>query len=142
MNRPGFAFLVALGALASTASADEAPPPLAPVRSVAPLPVEPSPPAVAATHRSPGMMVAGIVITSVGIAALVGGAAGAGVAATSSSDDGQIRGAITGLVLLPASVLFAAVGVPLWVVGARAPKATATPALATSPGATGLRWTF
>ncbi len=87
-------------------------------------------------------MVTGIVLTSVASVALVGGAAlTIGNFASPRSDAGPLA-AIIGVPLMIGSVLFAAPGIPLWVVGAGpAPKKEA-PVLSVGAGSATLRWTF
>lgn len=72
-------------------------------------------------YRNDRMRVAGIVLTSLASVTLVTGVVL--FATGGSAGDGYNTGALVGLVALPpASVLFAAVGIPLWVVGALPPK--------------------
>jgi hypothetical protein len=87
-----------------------------------------SPPASALErYRNNAMRVSGIVLTSIGAALLVGGVVMIATdhsAYPSCTDLCGFSATMGEIVMLPASVLFAGVGVPLWVVGAR-PPATA-----------------
>ena len=87
------------------------------------------------------MMVTEIVLTSIGSLAFAGGTAlTIGNFASSRCDAGPL-GAIIGVPLIIGSVLFAAPGIPLWVVGAgsAAPKKEA-PTIAVGAGSVMLRW--
>jgi hypothetical protein len=116
------------------------PEPLAPV--VVSTPPDRIPAAPPAPRRT-GMMVTGIVLTSFASVAFLGGA-GLTIAnfASPRSDAGPLA-AIIGIPLMVGSVLFAAPGIPLWVVGAgaRAPKHEA-PSLSIGAGSAALRWRF
>jgi hypothetical protein len=98
----------------------------------------PEPPA----HRSKGMMIAGIVLTS--FAASLALATVAVVACCNKTDNDGISAADTlGPILGLSSLLPAAVGIPLWVVGARAPAPPeGMPVVSAGPHGVGLRWTF
>lgn len=110
------------------------------------------PPAPVRRHRSTGMMVAGIVLTSIGSAALVSGAVLTGYFSTLHSEGGGIGVAIIGVPLMIGSTLFAAVGIPLWAVGAPAPRAgtagtppeqpRAAASLSFGPGSAAVRLSF
>jgi hypothetical protein len=67
------------------------------------------------------MMIAGMVLTGIGSAMLVGGAIATGVALDKGDQGGLVLLAVVGLPLMGGSVVFAGVGIPLWVVGAQAP---------------------
>ncbi len=122
-----------------------APPPTdAPPYAPGPMPVLP-PPMEAPKRRSTGMMVAGIVLTSIASAALVGGIVTTALFASTSSNASGIGFAVISLPLFGGSTIFAGVGIPLWVVGASTPKpryAEAIPRLSVGAGSGALRWTF
>jgi hypothetical protein len=129
---------------APSARADEPPRPVAP----APVPAPPPPAAPRMVPASEGKMTTGIVLTVLGGTALlaatavglyvVGGCKGNG-------DCTMIYGIIAGATAAPGVVL-AAVGIPLWVVGAKQvpapPAASALPRVTVSPMGGALRWTF
>jgi hypothetical protein len=74
-------------------------------------------------YRNNAMRIAGIVLTSIASAMVVGAAIGVGVdLATSRSQYAGLRGLIIGGAALGGSGVFAGVGIPLWVVGARPPE--------------------
>src|SRR4051794_36529423 len=75
--------------------------------AVAREPLEPPPPV--RQHRSKGMMIAGIVLTSIGSAALVSGGVLTGIGASSHSEGGGILMAFFGMPLIVGSVVFAGV---------------------------------
>jgi hypothetical protein len=131
--------LLAVSVLLSSSTralADDARP-LAPLAAPpAPLPAEPLP-----THRSPGMMVTGIALTGVGASMLLAGVSLSLAGAGSADSGGGNLVAFTAVPLIAGSLVFAAVGIPLWVVGGRSPRG-AMPAIAVGAGATTLRWTF
>lgn len=96
-------------------------------------------------HRNPAMMIAGMVLTGIGAAALVGGVVSTAYFSTLSGDGSGIGIVVVGLPLLGGSLLFAGVGVPLWVVGASAPPASRSaliPSVSVGAGSGALRWTF
>jgi hypothetical protein len=89
------------------------------------------------------MMVTGIGLTSVASLAFIGG--GALLIGTAASDAGDVTpvSIIFGVPLVIGSVLFAAPGIPLWVIGAgKAPPKNAVPAVSVGAGSATLRWTF
>lgn len=91
------------------------------------------------------MMVAGIVLTSIASAALVAGVVSTAYFSQAGGEASGIGVAVIGLPLLGGSVIFAGVGIPLWVVGAqRRPHGTsaAIPSLSMGPGSGALRWAF
>lgn len=107
-----------------------------------PMPMPPPPVMIEPPkHRNPAMMIAGIVLTSIGSAALIGGVVTTVAYSRADSPFGVV---LIGLPLLGGSLLFAGVGVPLWVVGASAPPAHTPllPSLAVGPGSGTLRWAF
>lgn len=144
--------------LASWGAPAEPPPtptsssPGAPLPSVAPRAISaPEPVAPPPAHSSNTMRIAGIVITGVAIA---GSIAGTGLAISAATCSGELCGVVPGVlgyfIVLPASALLSAVGVPLWVVGTVPPKAP-TPAsasrwvpqtVAVGPGTARLQWSF
>lgn len=96
-------------------------------------------------HRNPAMMIAGIVLTSIGSAALMGGVITTAMFSRASGEASGIGIVVIGLPLLGGSLLFAGVGVPLWVIGASAPPAhhaALVPSLSVGAGSGTLRWTF
>jgi hypothetical protein len=142
--------LAAAGAVlltASAAAAQTAPPPAVPAPLLAQeLPPPPAPP----RYRSNSMRIAGIVLTSIGSAALVSGVA---VIAADLSGGGEFAGIVSvyfGLPLVGLSTILAGVGVSLWVVGARPPKpgpgvaapASLVPTVSPGPRGVALRWAF
>lgn len=145
--------MVILSALAP-ASAQESAPTSAPaepaVRPVTQARIMPPPPLWPEQTRrnSTGMMVTGIVLTSLGAVALPAGVA---VIATdlSNGDDVAIAAVLVGFPLVIGSGVFAAVGIPLWVIGAREvpvrpgdEEARAVPEVFVGPTSASLRWTF
>jgi hypothetical protein len=69
------------------------------------------------------MRIAGIVIVGFASAALVGGSIIWGLNAGHSNAEGPgVAALVIGLPTIGGSLVLASVGVPLWVVGARAPK--------------------
>ncbi len=99
-------------------------------------------------RNSTGMMVTGIVLTSVGTLALVGGIA---VVAVCNNKSGTIPEACNdnstagGLALGGLGLIGAGVGIPLMIVGARrvpVEGATASPTLLVSPQSLGVRWSM
>lgn len=123
-----------LTSIASPALAQPGPMPMPPP----PVMIEPP------RHRNPAMMIAGIVLTSIGSAALIGGVITTAAFSQASGEASGIGIVVIGLPLLGGSLLFAGVGVPLWVVGASAPPAHAAlvPSLSVGAGSGTLRWTF
>lgn len=116
-----------------------APPVLVPYAVPAP------PPAEAPRRRSTGMMVAGIVLTSIASAALIAGVVSSVAIAREGGEFGGLAFIVIGLPLLGGSLIFAGVGIPLWVVGASPAKpqeARAIPTLALGPGSAALRVRF
>ena len=96
-----------------------------------------------------GMMVTGIVLTSIGGLGML---TGASILSVDAAVQGGRFGIVSGVVGLPAIIggaLFAAPGIPLWIVGAKmvpsAPSASsgwARPVIAVGPGSGTLTWTF
>ena len=87
------------------------------------------------------MMVAGIVLTSIASAMAI--ATVSMVACCNKTDsDGISLANSLGVIVGLSSVLPAAVGIPLWVSGARAPAPEAVPTVGAGPGGVALRWTF
>jgi len=131
--------------LSTAPSLAQPPPPLAPRAQHAPAP----PPAARRAYRNPDMRLAGIVLTGVAVAM---GVAGASVLAWSKTvrfhDEEEVGPIIAWTTLLFGSPVVGAVGAPLWVTGARPPRAPASAAAsavpAITPGARSLdlRWTF
>jgi hypothetical protein len=161
------ALLLGGALLLSTAAASaQTPPPIAPAPVPAPAPLAPAPGAPPyalqpyalqpnvmqpyappPTHQNSGMMIAGIVLTSLGSAMLL--ATLAMVACCNQQDSDGISIADTlGVIVGLSSILPAAVGIPLWVVGARSPPQSllvpvqVVPAVSAGPGGVALRWTF
>jgi hypothetical protein len=94
------------------------------------------------------MMVTGIALTGIGAAALPAGVAVI-VADVNNGDDVAIAAALIGFPLVIGSTVFAAVGIPLWVVGAREvpvkpgdDEARIIPEVFVGPTSASLRWTF
>ena len=99
-------------------------------------------------------MYTGMALTGLGSAALVGGvtvAVWAENGAGCSGEECGMSGVYTAFLAVPmiaSSVVLAGVGVPLWVLGARAPANTTTqtsgpplaPAVSIGPRAVALRW--
>ena len=122
-----------------------APPPPYAAPPYAPGPMPMLPPPMEPKRRSTGMMVAGIVLTSIASAALVGGIVTTALFASTSSNASGIGFVVISLPLLGGSTIFAGVGIPLWIVGASTPKpryAEAIPRLSVGAGSGALRWTF
>lgn len=89
------------------------------------------------------MMVTGIVLTSIASLAFVSGGALIISAAASERSDVIAVPLILGVPLMIGSTLFAAPGIPLWVVGAgKAPAKSEVPAVSVGAGSATLRWTF
>ncbi|KYG02532.1 hypothetical protein BE20_50480, partial [Sorangium cellulosum] len=134
---------------------------LAPVAGRAPAP----PPQPLTRRRSKGMMVTGIVLTSIGAVALLGG--GLAIAASSATDpdytgdptdpfeedftyEEDASAADAGVALIVGGVVFAGVGIPLAIVGGRKvpvqPEKKAAsappPELVLGPRYAGLRWSM
>ena len=87
------------------------------------------------------MMGTGIALTTLASLALVGGGV---VTALDQGHPGDMHGFMTvvvGVPMMAGSVLFAAAGIPLWVVGA-SPSRKSAPAIAVGAGSATLRWTF
>jgi hypothetical protein len=154
-------FPMAFGAallLCSPAALAQEPPPALPglVAPVAPpAPAEPPTVPVKVRRRSTPMMIAGMVVTSFGMAALVG--ATATFASIHSCKPGcdddldSILKLVVGAALAGVGSVHVIVGTPLWVTGARpaGPEAPAKDPLQAAPPATArtgsgltLRWTF
>jgi len=123
----------------SVSAAQSAAPALTPAPAIFP----------ATKHRNPTLMVAGIVVSAVGVSALAVGGIGlkVGCSAGSCSEDGGF--AFPAIGLLAGGLLHVLVGVPILIAGAvpprdrTAPSASwAMPSLAGGPGSTGLCWTF
>ena len=145
--------LPAVLAVPGFASAEEPPPeqPKAgPVKvSLQPQYVAPEPPPEPPEpqYRHPGMRMAGIVLTSMGIVTLTAGGVWGLTALTGENGAGFLGGV---LLMMPLSTVIAAVGVPLWVVGAKPPlpqaatvvPSWALPSVAAGPRQVTLRWTF
>lgn len=90
-------------------------------------PFELAPPPATPKRRSTGMMVAGIVLTSLGSAMLLTGAVTTGIGSSGGGDGGTILVAVVGLPFMVGSTVFAGIGIPLWVVGAQpAPAGSAS----------------
>jgi hypothetical protein len=109
------------------------------------------PPTSVPQRRSTGMMVAGIVLTSLASAAAVAGAVVIAVNARGPGNVAQgIETLFIGVPLLGGSTVLASGGIALWVIGAESPSPTATagipawavPTVAASPRSASLRWTF
>lgn len=114
-------------------------------------PVPPPPPM---ERHSTGMMVGGIVLTILGAGCAIGGTAA--IIDDSTNGHGDFDGfqtAIVGLPLIGGAVIFSAIGIPLWVIGAREEprrpevqppeaRAKARPDVAVGPGGATLTWTF
>ncbi|WP_437729688.1 hypothetical protein [Sorangium sp. So ce1335] len=130
---------------------------LAPVAGPAPVPAAPARPQM--RRRSKGMMVTGIVLTSIGAVALIGG--GLAFASADSGDpvedefgylDEGESAADAGAALVVGGLIFAGVGIPLAIIGGRkvpvepAKSAAAAPApspeLVLGPRYAGLRWSM
>ena len=130
----------------SAARAAEAEPPSAAPAPLAPVvestPVAPAAPAALAPRRT-GMMVTGIVLTSIASLAFVGGASlTIGNFASPRGDAGPLA-AIIGVPMMIGSVLFAAPGIPLWVVGAGSAAPTKrVPTISVGAESATLRWSF
>lgn len=95
-------------------------------------------------RRSTGMMVAGMILTGVGSVALLAGVAFTGLFASAGGDSG-LGIVLIGMPLIAGSTVFAGIGIPLWVVGARPAEPAleaAIPSLSVGPGSASLRWTF
>jgi hypothetical protein len=138
--------------LSAGAASAQTPAPLAPVPLQAPAPPPPPPsyasqPFAPPRHQSTGTMIAGIVLTSLGSALLVASVSLA-ACCNQQDSDGVSLGGTVGVILGLSSILPAAVGIPLWVVGARAPPGPVpmslqvVPAVSGGPGGLTLRWTF
>ena len=146
MRRRGMGMVVVLGVLsgAPEALAAAPPPPVVPANELPPPLAEPPSPA---PHNNPDMMVAGIVISSVGIVSVPVGlvlltAGGLGAALDGGAASERAAGAGATLFVLGLTV-FPAVGIPLWVNGAKAPKRTwAQPVLVPGARSVALRWTL
>jgi hypothetical protein len=134
--------------LSSTAAAQQAAPSPPPPASEPP----PAPRPVAPVYRNGTMRTAGIVLTGIGVAlAVAGGAAlGWGLAQTGGLGLNGIGGDLVGSFFLGGSAVIAAIGVPLWVIGAKPPQpeaaaaipAWAVPAVGAGPRSVTLRWSF
>ncbi len=85
-----------------------------------------------------GMRIVGIVLTSLGSALLVGGVATTGWI-VGSPRNSPLAVYLLGVPLMASSTVFAGVGIPLWVQGARAATA---PTLAPTGNGAALRWAF
>ena len=102
-------------------------------------------------YRNPSMRVAGIVLTSIGSAALAAGLIVTTLDLTVWNHNcDESCGLVAGLIGLPlvgGSALFAGIGIPLWVVGSRPPAGQAAlpgwvPTPVPARNGAGLRWTF
>jgi hypothetical protein len=96
-------------------------------------------------QNNPDMMVAGVVITALGIFSLPFGAYFTGVSAVggSSSDPTAVRMAYAGAGLLVGHFILSAIGIPLWVNGAKPAKPKrwwAQPSVSPGPRGVTLRW--
>jgi len=115
---------------------------LAPAARAADPPAAPALPA----YQSPGMRIAGIVLTSVAAAGIAAGAVTIALTARAGSEDVRLSGINYGGLGIGAGVLFGVTGVPLWVVGSRPPGPPSAslrrPEIAIGPAACSLRWTF
>jgi hypothetical protein len=124
--------LLGAALLLTAAAAPAQTPPAAPV------------PAPAPAHRNPGVMVAGIVLTSLASGMLA--ATASMIACCHKTDEnGQSLANTWGVILGLSSGLTAAVGIPLWVSGARAPAPpppSAVPLVGAGPRGVVLRWAF
>jgi hypothetical protein len=135
---PVFTLTAATSLVAPAAHAE---PPLAPAPMLAP-----APPAPISRYRSETMRTTGIVLTSVAIATLVGGGAW-GLTVLGSENGAGFLGGV--MIMMPLSAVIAAVGVPLWVVGAKPPESSAIrvpawamPRVVAGPRQALVRWTF
>lgn len=155
LGRAGASETVAIPPLAAGAPARAtAPPATAPPATGAAPPARPQ-----MRRRSKGMMVTGIVLTSLGAVALIGG--GLAFASADSSDplDGELdyldegeSAEDAGAALVVGGLVLAGVGIPLAIIGGRqvpvapAKKAAAAPApspeLVLGPRYAGLRWSM
>jgi hypothetical protein len=136
---------------ATAAAAQTAPPPVPeparePARepAAAPVPSTPSAP----RHRSRGMMIAGIVLTTFAASALVTGVALL-TCCHVSDPDGLVDRGVGGAAAAGFSLVPAAVGIPLWVAGALPPSAPTAaswrplaPAVSVGLGSASVRWSF
>lgn len=138
MKLPFFLLFGALLAnVANVADAAEPAPAAAPQPDAMLATLPPDAPA----RRSKGMMVTGIVLTSVGSLALLGGIGVTALDASHGSDTSGLLTVVVGVPMMVGSLLFAGAGIPLWVVGARAPAGPA-PKVSVGAGSATLRWTF
>jgi len=145
MRRPSLTLAVSLAVVcvASTGRADE-PPSGAPGPRTVPSSLAPS----SAKYQNPEMRIAGIVLTSLGIVSLA--TAGAVLAWASTDRDSGFAGMASLVIVMPLSAVLAAVGAPLWAVGASPPAPPAAtarpswalPSVAGGPRQATLRWTF
>ena len=111
------------------------PPPMWPEEDLPPGPPRPQ-------HRNLAMMIAGIVITGVGVAISM---VGAGLSLGNDASNGDVSAGIFMLSL--GSTALPAIGIPLWVNGARSwhswdPVDDASSRLATGARSATLRWAF
>jgi hypothetical protein len=148
MRSGAISMALVVSLLAPAVAAQQAPPPPPMVDPAA------APPPV---HRSEGMRITGIIFTGLASATLLTGA-------MLMATDPKLRGSgendcaegcvslLIGAPLMGLSVVFAAVGIPLWVVGSQPPKRAASaspsafpallPTVAAGPRGGTLRWSF
>lgn len=91
------------------------------------------------------MRIAGIVLTSLAAAGIAAGSITLAVTARSSSEDVRVSGVSNGGLAIGVGVLLGVIGIPMWVVGSRAPaqpSASARPVITVGPASASLRWTF
>jgi hypothetical protein len=100
-------------------------------------------------YRHNGARVAGIFLTSLASASLVGGIAGIAVDPTGRlTQSGGGLNLVVGISMVGVSAVEAGVGIPLWVVGAQRPRASgglpswAVPEVRPGLGSGSLKWTF
>lgn len=105
-------------------------------------------------YRYPGLRIAGIAITSLGLTAavvggslLVAGKVAADNCNTAVDDTCGLGETVIGAITLISSAPAVAIGVPLWIVGGLPPKKPAAASvlpesIAVGPGSATLRWTF
>lgn len=109
--------------------------------------------AVEPRYRYPGLRIAGIVVTSVGLATAVAGGSlllAGKVAAdncnTAEEDMCGLGETVVGIVTLIASGPIIVTGAPMWIVGSLPPKAPASAWMPTNvavgPGSATLQWSF
>lgn len=90
-------------------------------------------------------MYTGITLTGIGSAALIGGV---GVFAADANQGSGYAALLIGAPLILGSTIFAGVGIPLWVLGARAPAESSAksvspaPTVLIAPSSVTMQWRF